>query len=214
MTTYEALETQKEITAQSIIKNLEKRNLQGFYCKTKEEALKKALELIPEQSSIGYGGSVTLEQTGILNALKNGNYNVIEREKYNTPELQRELAGKVAMSDFFLMSTNAMSLDGELVNIDGRGNRVCYLIYGPQNVIVVVGWNKIESDLESAIKRARNVAAPPNCIRLNKNTPCIKNGHCNDCFSPDCICSQFVVTRRSSVPGRIKVILVGENLGY
>ena len=214
MTVYEALETQKEITAQSIIKNLKKRNLQGFYCKTKEDALKKVLELIPEQSSIGYGGSVTLEQTGILNALKNGNYNVIEREKYNTPELQRELSGKIAMSDFFLMSTNAMSMDGELVNIDGRGNRVCYLIYGPQNVIVVAGWNKIETDLEGAIKRARNVAAPPNCIRLNKNTPCIKNGHCNDCFSPDCICSQFVVTRRSSVPDRIKVILVGENLGY
>lgn len=214
MTVYEALETQKEITAQSIIKNLKKRNMQGFYCKTKEDALKKVLELIPEQSSIGYGGSVTLEQTGILNALKNGNYNVIEREKYNTPELQRELSGKIAMSDFFLMSTNAMSMDGELVNIDGRGNRVCYLIYGPQNVIVVAGWNKIETDLEGAIKRARNVAAPPNCIRLNKNTPCIKNGHCNDCFSPDCICSQFVVTRRSSVPDRIKVILVGENLGY
>ncbi|MDD7416309.1 MAG: lactate utilization protein [Treponemataceae bacterium] len=214
MTVYEALETQKEITAQSIIKNLKKRNMQGFYCKTKEDALKKVLELIPEQSSIGYGGSVTLEQTGILNALKNGNYNVIERENYNTPELQRELSGKIAMSDFFLMSTNAMSMDGELVNIDGRGNRVCYLIYGPQNVIVVAGWNKIETDLEGAIKRARNVAAPPNCIRLNKNTPCIKNGHCNDCFSPDCICSQFVVTRRSSVPDRIKVILVGENLGY
>ena len=214
MTVYEALETQKEITAQSIIKNLKKRNMQGFYCKTKEDALKKVLELIPEQSSIGYGGSVTLEQTGILNALKNGNYKVIEREKYNTPELQRELSGKIAMSDFFLMSTNAMSMDGELVNIDGRGNRVCYLIYGPQNVIVVAGWNKIETDLEGAIKRARNVAAPPNCIRLNKNTPCIKNGHCNDCFSPDCICSQFVVTRRSSVPDRIKVILVGENLGY
>jgi len=214
MNVYEALETQKEITAQSIIKNLKKRNLQGFYCKTKEDALKKVLELIPEQSSIGYGGSVTLEQTGILNALKNGNYNVIEREKYNTPELQRELSGKIAMSDFFLMSTNAMSMDGELVNIDGRGNRVCYLIYGPQNVIVVAGWNKIETDVEGAIKRARNVAAPPNCIRLNKNTPCIKNGHCNDCFSPDCICSQFVVTRRSSVPDRIKVILVGENLGY
>ena len=214
MTVYEALETQKEITAQSIIKNLKKRNMQGFYCKTKEDALKKVLELIPEQSSIGYGGSVTLEQTGILNALKNGNYKVIEREKYNTPELQRELSGKIAMSDFFLMSTNAMSMDGELVNIDGRGNRVCYLIYGPQNVIVVAACNKIQTDLDGAIKRPRNVAAPPNCIRLNKNTPCIKNGHCNDCFSPDCICSQFVVTRRSSVPDRIKVILVGENLGY
>ena len=208
------LDEQKRILADSIIKNLSKRNLEGFYCPTSEDAVKKVLELIPENSSIGYGGSVTLNESGIMTALKSGKFNLIEREKYNTPELQREVAGKIARADFFLMSTNAMTMDGELVNIDGRGNRVCYLIYGPQNVIVVCGWNKIETDLESAIKRARNVAAPPNCIRLNKNTPCVKNGHCNDCFSPDCICSHFVVTRRSSIPGRIKVIIVGENLGY
>ena len=118
------------------------------------------------------------------------------------------------MADYFLMSTNAITMDGELVNIDGRSNRVSCLCWGPQNVIIIAGMNKVALDVESALKRVRNFAAPPNAVRLNKNTPCAQTGKCADCYSPDCICSQIVITRRSSTPNRIKVILVGEELGY
>lgn len=112
------------------------------------------------------------------------------------------------------MSTNAITLDGELINIDGRGNRVAFLCYGPQNVLIISGINKIVSDIDSGIKRVRNIAAPPNSIRLNRKTPCSINGKCEDCYSPDCMCSQLVITRRSGILNRIKVILVGEELGY
>ena len=201
--------------AESIIKKLNMRKMDGYYCNNVEEARAKLVELLGQgKKSVAYGGSMTLDENGFKDAVTAAGHELVIRENYKTPEEVKECNAKQINAYAFLMSTNAITLDGELVNIDGRGNRVCYLIYGPQNVIVVAGWNKIETDLEGAIKRARNVAAPPNCIRLNKNTPCIKNGHCNDCFSPDCICSQFVVTRRSSVPDRIKVILVGENLGY
>ena len=117
-------------------------------------------------------------------------------------------------SDFFLMSTNAITLDGELINIDSRGNRVAFLCYGPENVLIVAGMNKLVTDVESGIKRVRDMAAPPNTVRLDKKTPCSVTGRCGNCLSPDCICSQIVVTRFSNIPKRIKVILVGEELGY
>ena len=203
-----------ENVANTIIKNMEKRQIEGYYCPDKESALKKALELIPKGSSIGFGGSVTLSETGLMDAIQNGNYKVINRELAKTAEEQRKIYGEICCSDFFLMGTNAITLDGELINIDGRGNRVAFLCYGPQNVLILVGMNKIVTDIDSGFKRVRNIAAPPNTVRLNKKTPCAVTGKCEDCYSPDCICGQFVVTRRSGIPNRIKVILIGEELGY
>lgn len=203
-----------ENAAATIIKNLEKRQMEGYYCPTSADAVKKALELMPEGSSIGWGGSMTLFETGLMDAIRSANYEIIDRDTAKTPEEQRKIYGEICCSDFFLMSTNAITLDGELVNIDGRGNRVAFLCYGPQNVLIVTGMNKVVSDVESGVKRVRDIASPPNTVRLNKNTPCAVTGRCGDCLSPDCICSQVVITRRSGTPNRIKVILVGEELGY
>lgn len=203
-----------ENAAATIIKNLEKRQMEGYYCATSEDAVKKAMELMPEGASIGWGGSMTLSETGLMDAIRGANYRIIDRETAKTPEEQRKIYGEICCSDFFLMSTNAITLDGELVNIDGRGNRVAFLCYGPQNVLIIAGMNKVVSDVESGVKRVRDIASPPNTVRLNKNTPCAVTGRCGNCLSPDCICSQVVITRRSGIPGRIKVILVGEDLGY
>ena len=203
-----------ENVANTIIKNMEKRQIEGYYCSDKKSALKKALELIPKGASIGFGGSITLSETGLMDAIQNGNYKIINRELAKTPEEQRKIYGEICCSDFFLMGTNAITLDGELINIDGRGNRVAFLCYGPQNVLILVGMNKVVTDIDSGFKRVRNIASPPNTVRLNKKTPCAVTGKCEDCYSPDCICGQFVVTRRSGVPNRIKVILIGEELGY
>ncbi|MBQ3145652.1 MAG: lactate utilization protein [Clostridia bacterium] len=203
-----------ENVANTIIKNLSKRQIEGYYCKDKESAVKKALELIPKEASVSWGGSMTLTETGLMDAIKNGDYKLIDRDAATNLEEQRKVYGEICMSDVFLMSTNAITLDGELINIDGRGNRVAFLCYGPQNVVILAGMNKIVTDVESGLKRVRDIASPPNTVRLNKKTPCAITGKCEDCYSPDCICGQFVVTRRSGVPNRIKIILIGEELGY
>ena len=205
-----------ENIAATIIKNLNKRQMEGYYCPDSASAVHKALELMPEGSSISWGGSMTLTETGLMEALheRKDKYRIIDRNTAVTPEEQRKIYGEICCSDFFLMSTNAITLDGELVNIDGRGNRVAFLCYGPQNVLILTGMNKLVSDAEAGIRRTRDIASPPNTVRLNKKTPCAVTGRCGDCFSPDCICSQFVVTRRSGIANRIKVILIGEELGY
>lgn len=203
-----------ENISKTIIKNLEKRQIEGYYCSDKKSAMQKALELIPKGSSIGFGGSITLEEIGLMDAIKSGNYKIIDRNNATNLEEQRKIYSDICSSDFFLMSTNAITLNGELINIDGRGNRVAFLCYGPQNVLIVAGMNKVVSDIESGFKRASNISAPPNAVRLNRKTPCAITGKCENCYSPDCMCSQFVVTRRSGIPNRIKVILVGEELGY
>lgn len=203
-----------ENAADTVIKNLKKRRMDAYYCEDKQEALEKVLELMEDGKSVAWGGSMTLAECGIMDAVKSGKYNVIDREKAKTDEEIRETYGKICTCDYFLMSTNAITLDGELVNVDGRGNRVSFLCFGPQNVIVVAGMNKLVTDVDMGIKRTRNMVAPPNTVRLKKNTPCSVTGRCADCLSPDCICAQTVITRLSMIPGRIKVILVGEELGY
>ncbi|MBE5956899.1 MAG: lactate utilization protein [Lachnospiraceae bacterium] len=203
-----------ENLANTMIKNMEKRRMEGYYCHTREEAVKKVLELIPEGSSIGWGGSVTLTETGVMDALNQGNYRMIDRMAGKTPEEVKKINAEIFGSDYFLMSTNAITMDGELINIDGRANRVSYLCFGPENVIIVAGMNKVVHSVEAGIARTHNVAAPPNTVRLNRNTPCAKTGKCGDCYSPDCICGQVVITRLSMVPNRIKVVLVGEELGF
>lgn len=207
-------ETFYENQAATIIKKLNMRKMEGYYCKNVEEAKAKMLELIGnEKKTVGYGGSMTLDENGFKDSVTAAGHELIIRENYKTPEEEKELKSKLTNADFFLMSTNAITLDGELVNIDGRGNRVSYLIYGPDNVIVIAGMNKVVSTVEDGYRRSRNIATPPNCNRLDCKTPCATTGKCGECFT-DSICCEFVTTRMSRVPNRIKVILVGETLGY
>ena len=207
-------ETFYENQAATIIKKLNMRKMEGYYCKNVEEAKAKMLELIGnEKKTVGYGGSMTLDENGFKDSVTAAGHELIIRENYKTPEEEKELKSKLTNAFFFLMSTNAITLDGELVNIDGRGNRVSYLIYGPDNVIVIAGMNKVVSTVEDGYRRIRNIATPPNCNRLDCKTPCATTGKCGECFT-DSICCEFVTTRMSRVPNRIKVILVGETLGY
>lgn len=207
-------ETFYENQAATIIKKLNMRKMEGYYCKNVEEAKAKMLELIGNgKKTVGYGGSMTLDENGFKDSVTAAGHELIIRENYKTPEEEKELKSKLTNADFFLMSTNAITLDGALVNIDGRGNRVSYLIYGPDNVIVIAGMNKVVSTVEDGYRRIRNIATPPNCNRLDCKTPCATTGKCGECFT-DSICCEFVTTRMSRVPNRIKVILVGETLGY
>lgn len=203
-----------ENQAKSIIHKLEARKMEGYYCPDKESAKAKVLELIgPNKKVVTYGGSMSLDEVGLKEAVEKAGHDLLRREKYVTPEEKRECFAKQTLADVFMMSTNAITLDGELVNIDGSGNRVACLSFGPNEVIVVAGMNKVVSNVEEGIARSRNFAAPPNTVRLGCDTPCAKIGQCGNCLN-DTICCQIVVTRASRVPGRIKVILVGEELGY
>ncbi len=203
-----------ENQAKSIIHKLEARKMEGYYCPDKESAKAKVLELIgTNKKVVTYGGSVSLDEVGLKEAVEEAGHDLLRREKYVTPEEKRECFAKQTLADVFMMSTNAITLDGELVNIDGSGNRVACLSFGPTEVIVVAGMNKVVSNVEEGIARSRNFAAPPNTVRLGCDTPCAKIGQCGNCLN-DTICCQLVVTRASRVPGRIKVILVGEELGY
>ena len=205
----------REKQAQAIIKALEKRNMTAFYCEDMESCRNKVLELIPADSVISWGGSMSIHECGVPQALKDrGDCEVLDRSLYTTPEQQKEFAVKTFQCNYYLMSTNAITLDGELVNIDGYGNRVASLIYGPDHVIVIAGMNKVVPDVKQGFDRIRNIASPPNTIRLSKDTPCAKTGKCGDCMSPDCICNQIVVTRRSRDKERIIVILVNDDLGF
>ena len=201
------------LTAKSIIKDLEKRNMEGYFCESSEEAVQLVLSLLPQKATISWGGSETIKECGLMDAIKAGDYDLLDRANV-APEEYREFYSKVVMADAFLMSTNAITESGELVNIDGASNRLSCLLHGPQNVFVIVGMNKLVSDVSAGIGRIRNVACPANTLRLNRKTPCSLTGKCGDCYSQDSICSQIVVTRRSTQPKRIKVILVAENLGY
>lgn len=203
-----------ENQAATIIKNLEKRNMEGNYCPDGASAVQTALSLMPEHSVISWGGSMTLSETGLMEQLQKRDYTLIDRMTAATPEERRELYAKATLADYYLMSTNAITLDGQLVNIDGAGNRVACLIHGPENVIILAGMNKVCPDIESAIRRVKNCATPPNTVRLNCKTPCAVTGICGDCLSPETICCQEVITRYSRIKGRIKVILIGEEYGY
>jgi len=196
---------------QKVIKGLESRNMTGHYAENKEEALKLALSLIPEGSSVTMGGAMSAHEIGLVAALKAGNYNFIDRDA-----MADKRAAMLAAydADCFLASANAITEDGMLVNIDGNANRVSAIAQGPRKVLLIVGMNKVCSDLDAAMKRARNVAAPINAQRFGLSTPCAKTGACMDCKSPDTICCQFLITRYSRHKDRIHVILVNDNLGF
>lgn len=200
--------------AEKVIKGLQSRNMEGFYAETKEEALKLALELILEGSSIGWGGSMSIEEIGLKKAVCEGDYVVYNRDICKNPEEKREVELKIFGCDYLLTSSNAITEDGILVNIDGNANRVAAIAYGPKHVIMIVGMNKIVKDEEAALYRARNEAATINAQRFPIETPCKKTGSCADCKSKDTICCQFLTTRFSKHTGRIKIILVNENLGF
>ena len=206
--------TRNNMLAEKIIKGLQSRNMCGYYVQSKEEALNKALELIPEGSSIGWGGSMSVGEIGLRDAVINGNYEVYNRDACQTSEEKRDIELKIFGCDYFLCSSNAITEDGILVNIDGNSNRVAAIAYGPRNVIMIVGMNKVAKDIDSAISRARNIAAPVNAQRFPLDTPCKHNGSCANCKSKDTICCEFLITRYSRHANRFHVILVNEELGY
>ena len=204
------MRNRNEVLAQTVIKGLESRNMSGYYAADKEAAVKQALELIPEGSSIAMGGCASAHEIGLIKVLEDGNYNYINRDKLSPRE------GLLAAydADIFLSSANAITSDGVMVTIDGNSNRVSCIAQGPRKVVFIVGMNKVCSDLDAAMKRARNVAAPANAQRFEVKTPCKTTGKCFDCKSPDTICCQFLITRYSRHKDRIHVILVNDTLGF
>lgn len=208
-------QTYYEKQAATVIKNLAKRNMEGFYCATAAEAKEKALSFVQPGDSVSFGGSMTIEECGLLDALRaREDITLYDRATAKDQEELGVIFRQAIGADKYFMSTNALTLDGELINIDGNGNRVAALIFGPKQVVIIAGMNKIATDEQEGLARARNIASPPNCIRLNKQTPCAATGRCGDCYGDQSICNQIVVTRRSRDKERIKVILVGEELGY
>lgn len=205
-----AVMTGNKVKIETIIKNLEKRNMKGYYCETAEDAKALILSMIKDEDVVSWGGSITINQLGVKEELKN----VIDTSAAK-PEEAVALRKQALLADVFLTSTNAITMDGELVNIDGMGNRVAAMCFGPDKVIVVAGANKIVRDEAAAIARIKTDACPPNCIRLMKKTPCAMTGECGNCLIPgNTICAYTVTMRFSGFPDRIHVVLVNENLGF
>ena len=211
------MESAKELyyakRANILVKNLESRHFEAYYCPTKEAALEKALSLIPQNASVGWGGAMSAQQIGLMDAVRQGNYTAIDRATCKDDRQVRQTYLRCMEADVFLTGANAISLDGQMVNIDGTGNRLAAINYGPDIVLVIAGMNKVEDTLDAAITRARTVAAPLNQQRFLRKTPCSATGSCADCKSPECICNQILITRHCRPEGRIKFILVGEDLG-
>ncbi len=197
-----------------VVEALKRRHFDAYYYPTGKEGVQKLLELIPGTDVVSWGGSESLQTLGIQDTLKKEGYQVIDRDTAKSPEERMEMMRKALFCDTFLMSSNAISEDGQLFNIDGNGNRVAAMCYGPKSVIVIAGMNKVVKSLEDAVSRARNMAAPTNMQRFaGIKTPCASNGNCADCVSPDCGCAYLVATRISRPAGKIKVILIGEDIG-
>ena len=207
-------ETRNERLAATLIRHLKQRHYDAYYCHDTNELLEKGKSLIPEGSTITWGGSDSIRSTGVTTMLKDGNYRVFDRDEATTDDERVAIYRKAFECDYYLASANAISEDGVIVNIDGNGNRVAAITWGPKHVVFVVGLNKVCQDVDAAIKRARSVAAPINMARFNLNTPCSKDGTCHECKSPDSICNYVSIQRMSHPAGRHIVLLVGEDLGY
>lgn len=207
-------EIRNERLAQKMIKNLERRNIEACYCASASDAVNKVQGMIPEGSSISWGGSMTIRDMGLTKALHDaGHYNLFDRDLAKDRDEAQEIYRKAFFADFYLSSVNAISEDGVMVNIDGNGNRVAAITFGPKRVILVVGMNKVAQDIDAAVARARSTASPINAARFDIKTPCQVDGICHNCNSPESICNFFQFIRNSR-PGRISVVLVGEELGY
>ena len=200
-----------ELLAKKTIKGLESRNMQGYYAKSREEALRIALDLIPKKSTVTMGGCMSAKEIGLIDALKSGDYDFIDRDNY---EDKRAAMLAAYDADVFISSVNAMTDDGVLINIDGNANRVSAIAQGPKKVVFIVGMNKVCPDADTAMKRARNVAAPANAQRFGLSTPCSTTGKCYDCKSPDTICCQLLITRYSRHKDRIHVVLCNDEIGF
>lgn len=199
----------------NILLNFEKRNMKGYFVEDIPQLIKLIKELVPENSIVGCGDSITLEEAGIYSIFRNGNFIFLDKYKENlTKEEKKELYIKNFSVDTFISGANAITEDGRLFNIDGSGSRVAPIIYGPKQVIIVVGINKIVPDLDHAVHRARQTAAPLDAVRLKKNTPCAKLGYCIDCRHPERICNSFVAIEGQFIKNRIKVIIIDKNMGF
>ena len=210
---HSTISTRNRLLGEEVVKALKRRDFDAYYCDDREQAVNKALSLIPQGSTVTWGGSMTIRDIGLTSAIKQGDFIAYDRDEIPPPE-RAVFLREHFFSDVYLTSTNALTQDGILFNIDATGNRVASMIYGPKNVIVVVGINKIVKDIDAAISRARNTAAPINAQRFDIHTPCKATGECADCKSPGCICSYMVATRMCNPPQKIKVIIVGDYLGF
>ena len=210
----EQMKTYYEKRAQVLVKNLKSRHFEAYYCPDSASALAKALELIPGGASVGWGGALSAQQIGLIDAVKSGNFAAIDRDAATTPEERTQALKRCLTADVFLCGANALSLDGQMVNIDGTGNRVAAIAYGPDTILVIAGMNKVCDTLDDAVTRARTVAAPMNKQRFPFKTPCEVTGACADCKSEESICNQILITRNCRPAGRIKFVLVGEELGF
>lgn len=203
--------------AETVIESLRKRSIGAEYVDTGKEAVKAVCGMIPDGSVVALGGSVTVMQIGLLDALRRMNIKLLDRYRPGIKkEETEELALRGLTADVLITSTNAVTADGKLVNEDGSGNRVSAMIFGPQKVIVVAGINKIVGTADDGLKRIKEIAAPLNCIRLGVDTPCARTGFCDDdeCHAPARLCSQIVIIESNRVKDRVHVVLVGEELGY
>ncbi|MFC2051417.1 lactate utilization protein [Chloroflexota bacterium] len=210
----ETREWYKETLARRVIKSLERNNMAGVYVRTKEEALDKVINLIPEGSKVGLGGSLSLEQIGLQEVLRAGNYRFVEREAPGLSEDEaQELRKESITADVFLTSTNALTMDGKLVNIDGSGNRVAAISFGPGKVIVVAGINKIVPDFEAAIRRIKDYVTPIHAGRRDRPVPCAQTGVCVDCHTPARMCNVVCIIENQRYKDRMTIIIVGEELG-
>ena len=207
-------EERNERIARTMIKNLQRRHIEAFYCPTGEEAVRKVSELIADGSSVTWGGSMTVRDLGIPDYLRSrASLEVLDRDLVTTPEEKQDMYLRAFSADVYLTSANAISEDGVIVNIDGNGNRVAAITWGPKKVIFIIGLNKVAQTVEAALSRVRGTASPINAARFDINTPCQHDGVCHNCNSPESICN-YVHFLRNSPRGRHTVVLVGENLGY
>ena len=202
------------VTAKSIIKHLERNGFEGYFCENSQQAQELVKSLVPKGASISWGGTETFKQSGVKEMLEQGDYVMLDRSTAQGPDEIREMYLKHLGSDCFFMSANALTVEGELVNVDGNSNRLACLLYGPKQVYVLVGMNKIVRDVDDGIKRVRTMTCPPNATRLHANTPCEVNGVCSACHSQNCMCCNVVVSRHNRHAGRVKVILIAEDLGF
>ncbi len=209
------LEIRNNLLGEKLVKNLKRRNIEAHYCPTSQEAVSKVMDLIADGSSVTWGGSMTVRDMGIPQALKErGTLEVLDRDTVSDPAQKQQMYLRAFSADVFLSSANAISEDGVIVNIDGNGNRVAAISWGPKKVIFIIGLNKVASTVEAAIARARSTASPINAQRFDIATPCRLDGMCHNCNSPESICSYIHLLRNSRTQGRHIVVLVGEDLGY
>lgn len=205
----------KESRVSTTINSLKKNGMNGYLVNSHEELIDKVNELTNEGDTVSCGGSISLFETGVIDYLRSGKYNFLDRyEDGLSKDDLKKLYRSTFSADVYFTSTNAITEKGELYNVDGNGNRVAAMLYGPDKVIIIAGVNKIVENIEEATKRNERISAPANCKRLNRATPCVKVGHCMDCSSEDRICNEYTIIKRQGNKDRIHVIFLNEELGY